>query len=356
MRFPAPFQPPKTLAELNAERRLKYGSALAPSTLRQYDYCWRKLQEFCREKISDFDPSQPLPADAVIAWAESVCAKRRNAASWGGLIAAVKQAAIHQQGRAPWSDADDVAFAKAKVECSKIIGIRHSPVTPTGRDKLQELHTRSRVDGLSDARGMITFFQLCVALGFVTRPGELLGHKAARAGQCEFIEPCDEFPFGAARMTLKDTKGLKLTNQRSGTEVAFAVGTGTATCPVAALRAVMLTYGLDNPARKDEFIFAKMREDGSRVFSDPASWTGAAFLPASDFNAQIKVLCTRAGMPYFTARSTRYGATTDMTVAGVHPLVIVAAGRWRSLESVLPYLSMTRAGAAHLGRKLRKHA
>jgi hypothetical protein len=285
-----------------------------------------------------------------------VCSKRRNAGGWGGLIAAAKQASVHLGGRPAWTPEDDATFSKAKAECSKIIGVRRSPVTPTGRDKLQELYTRSRVNGRSDPRGMITFQQLCVALGFVTRPGELLGHKAARAGQCEFIEPCSDFPFGAARMALKDTKGLLLTNQRDSEEVAFAVGTGTHTCPVAALRAVMLTYGLDNPARKDEFIFGKMRADGSRVFSDPASWLGAAFLPAKDFNEQIRVLCAKAGMPHFTARSTRYGATTDMTVAGVHPLVIVAAGRWRSLQSVLPYLSMTRAGAAHVGRKLRKNA
>ena len=349
--------PKKSLAAFKAERKAKYSGALQHSTRRQYDYCYRKLIEFCKTRIADFDESAPLSADAVIAWVEDTCTRRKNAGAWGGLVAGAKQAAVYLGGRRPWTWEDDVAFAEARAVCSKIIGIRRSPVTPTGRDKLQELFVRARVRGLrsSDPRRYITFQQLCVALGFVTRPGELMGHKAARAGQCEFLTPCDKFPFGAARMTLTDTKGLRLTNERGGKEIAFAVGMGTDTCPVAALRCVMTTFGLDCPRRKREFIFAKMRPDGTRVFSDPASWLGAAFLPAHEFNAQIKALCVSAQMPAFTARSTRYGATTDMTVAGVHPLVIVAAGRWRSLASVLPYLSMTEAGAAHVGRKLRKH-
>ncbi len=140
--------------------------------------------------------------------------------------------------------------------------------------------------------------------------------------------------------------------EREGTETAWAVGTGTPTCPVAALHDVMTTYGLEASFRTDEFIFAEMNADGTRVFSDPTHWRGAAFLKARDFNAQLKRLCAHAGIPHFTARSTRYGACVDMTTAGVSALMIMPAGRWRSLDAILPYVSLTQAGAANIARAL----
>ena len=168
------------------------------------------------------------------------------------------------------------------------------------------------------------------------------------------ILPCADFPHGAAKIELKDTKGLHLTGQaKSGTETAFAIGTGLASCPYLALMEMVAAYGLDAPQRSEEPIFAAMLPDASRIFSLPSSWQGARALRPKDFNSEIKLLCRQGGMPSFTARCTRYGAASDMAAANVNPLIIAAAGRWRSIMAVMPYNRMTVTSAAHLARAFR---
>ena len=243
------------------------------------------------------------------------------------------------------------AFTAEVLKARRTIGVIPGKKSPTGDHVLTEVYTKARVDRHQRPRAYMTYAQLCIAKGFVTRPGELLGKKAALAGACKFLQPDEEFPHGAAVLTLSYTKGLLLAcTAKHATETAYAVGTGTVTCPVAALAAVVQTYGLSDPARACEPLFASLNPDASRKFSDPVNWLGAAHLSAAEFNKSIKELCASAGMPHFTARTTRYGAATDMMVRGVAPLVLMCAGRWRSIDAISPYTSMTRAGAAHVAR------
>ena len=343
-------EPLKSRAQLAAEAKVLYGNSLQDSTLKSYMTSFRDFVDFGTKRIADYDEGEPVNAQDIVLWAQSKCASRGNAASFSQLVSAVKTIATTQLGRQEWSAAEKQFFTDEVAKTRRTIGVIPGKKAPTGDHVLMEVYIKAGVSP-KRPRAYMTFLQLCVAKGFVTRPGELLGDKAALAGDCMFLPQDAEFPHGAAMLTLYDTKGLLLAcTAKHASETAYAVGTGTATCPVAALAAVVQTYGLGDPARAREPLFASMNADASRKFSDPLNWLGAAHLQAREFNKSIKELCASAGMPHFTARTTRYGAATDMMVRGVAPLVIMCAGRWRSIDAITPYTSMTRAGAAHVAR------
>ena len=110
---------------------------------------------------------------------------------------------------------------------------------------------------------------------------------------------------------------MKLTgeNKEKG-ERTFAAASGDALCPVKAMRFIFETYGLFNPLRAGEPIFASMRADGSRYYAHPESSTGATMITSREVNEGIAVLCSRAKVDRFTSRATRHGQSSDMDAAG----------------------------------------
>ena len=117
---------------------------------------------------------------------------------------------------------------------------------------------------------------------------------------------------------------------------------------MATLRLIFDRYGLH--VRPKEPVFASTLTAGTRKWSDTTNWLGAVPMTPREFNPLVKALCKAAGVPTFTARATRNGSVVDMATAGVNPMVIMPAGRWRSPTSIVPYTSMTEEGAAHIAR------
>ena len=341
--------PPISLEEGERMRRAEYGVHLATVSTSAYRRMWESYVEYSSRRYKDFEA---VPnTTALIGWATEKCRSRKNAGQFCRMISAAKSYAVHvlKLPDIPLVEKVDIRFAGQQAK--KIIGVRRKRIVPTTTAVLKALFAGTKISLVDDPVGFVTFAQLCVAKGCVTRVGELLGPKAVQAKSIQFLDACTDFPFGAIRMTLFNTKGMGLTGETEP-EVAYGVGTGDETCPVKAARAIMEIYGLGDPARGDEFLFAAMDAAGRRFFADPVQWLGAKMLLGRNFNAQIKRLCCDAGVPYFTARTTRHGATVDMATAGVAPLVMMPAGRWRSIKAITPYTSMTREGAAHIARHM----
>ena len=337
-------------------RATRYGSALQTSTLSAYAKSYGNFIKFCHDRVSDFDPNQHAEVEDVITYAHCVCEGRNNAKALSQLFSGIKTFATKVLGRPQWSPLEEAAFKTAIKTGKRTIGIKQrNRADPIGRAKLREIWDRAALSRTGTPRLFITFAQLCVAHGFVTRSNELLGPKAALAGRLFLLDPCPQFPHGAAKLHLVDPKGALLANEKGGIEVAFAVGTGEPTCPVALIQEVMQAYGLYDPARASEPLFAAMRPDATRIFSDPVNWLGAQRLTGREFNAQIKILCARAGIASFTGRATRHGAATDMLSAGVDKLLVMVAGRWRSVDAISTYTVLTADGAARIARALATH-
>ena len=338
-----------SIKALRAARKRKAGSRLDKGTLKAYKDAWLRYRRICTESLAD-DPGNNLQVDAIIYAATQVCEIRGNAAGFSWFVSAVRGYATLKLGLQDFSHDDRDEIRKARREVSRSIGVRRSKTAPTGRDTLNLLASKLKKLLKNSLKHRMAFAQLCVALGFVTRPNELMGLNAATAGQCFLLKPSHRFPHGAAKIVLHGTKGCKLAGDRNP-EVAFAIGTGLPSCPVRALHLVFTTYGLDDGGRSSEPLFATMDQDGQRTFSAPETWQGAPPMTASDFNGIIRYMCDSAKIPRFTARTTRHGAAVDMMCDGVDPLVIMPAGRWRSMASIIPYISLTEQGAAHIARK-----
>jgi hypothetical protein len=302
------------------------------------------------QSVSDFSMER-IHVSVLTLYLKQTASRRANAAALGQVRSAVVSYATRVRGMPPLTAAEESYLASCTSMQEKEVGIIKKPTRPTTRATLKKLY-----DGLAhtfpwDRRAEAVVLQCIIAHGCTTRPSEVMAVRKGlcplRASQVTFHPATASLPHGAATLTLRDTKGLHLSGQR-GTETAMAAGIGGPLCPVAALHAVYSRYGLHD--RPDEPVFAITNVDGTRRWTDTAHWTGAAPMTPRAINALLKVLCPAAGVPTFTARSTRNGSVVDMATAGVSPMVIMPAGRWKSPASVTPYTSMTAEGAAHIAR------
>jgi hypothetical protein len=208
-------------------------------------------------------------------------------------------------------------------------------------------------------RHYMIFLQLVIAKECTTRPGELcdtgIGENEDRlkASDVTFVDanPAAGAP-ACIKLRLRNTKAVKLTgeNKEKG-ERTFAAASGDALCPVRAMRFIFDTYGLHNPRRADEPVFASMRADGSRYYSHPETSTGATIITSREVNEGIATLCSRAGIDRFTLRATRHGQSCDMDAAGASDPLANVAGRWKP-GSRKPYSHMTVEAAATIRRLL----
>jgi hypothetical protein len=204
-------------------------------------------------------------------------------------------------------------------------------------------------------RYYMIFLQLVIAKECTTRPGELCdtgngnNEDRLRASDVSFIEPSAAACTPACiKLKLRNTKAVKLTgeNKEKG-ERTFAAASGDALCPVKAMRFIFETYGLHNPLRAGEPVFASMRADGSRYYAHPGSSTGATMITSREVNEGIAVLCSRAKVDRFTSRATRHGQSSDMDAAGASDSLANVAGRWKA-GSRKPYSHMTAEAATSI--------
>jgi hypothetical protein len=231
--------------------------------------------------------------------------------------------------------------------CAKTVGVVTTTVDPAGDTTLRVINERAAPHTMG-LRYYMIFLQLVIAKECTTRPGELCdtgngkNEDRLKASDVTFVD-ADLVACAPAciKLRLRNTKAVKLTgeNKEKG-ERTFAAAAGDALCPVRAMRFIFDTYGLYNPRRADEPVFASMRADGSRYYSHPESSTGATMITAREVNEGIATLCSRAKIERFTLRATRHGQSSDMDAAGASDPLANVAGRWKP-GSRKPYSHMT---------------
>jgi hypothetical protein len=334
-----------TSAQLSASLLLG-ADHLQPITLSRYRAHFTKYAQLGARTVSDFSLDR-ISLPILTLYLKLTASKRRNAAALAQIRSAVVTYATRVRGMPPLTPAEEASLSKEVSKEHKRVGVLKRPTKPATRRILGDIFTKLASTFAYDLRAEATWRQLVVAHGCTTRPGELMGRTPLLAEQVTFIPVSLTLPHGAAKLTLRDTKGMHLTGERNP-ETAMAAGIGGHLCPVAALHLIFDRYGLHD--RPKEPVFASTLTAGTRKWTDPDHWTGAAPMTPREFNPLVKALCKAAGVPCFTARATRNGSVVDMATAGVNPLVIMPAGRWRSPTSITPYASMTDEGAAHIAK------
>lgn len=334
-----------TSAELSVALRVGTDD-LQPTTLRRYKLRFTQYAQLGARSVRNFSLTR-IDVPVLILFLRTMASRRKNAAALGQARSAVTTYATSVWGMPPLTPLEERTVTKEVGKDTKRVGVFKRPTKPATRRILGTMHTNLEAVFTHDLRAEATFRQLVVAHGCTTRPGELMGKTPLLAEQVTFHPASTTLPHGAATLTLWGTKGMHLTGQRNP-ETAMAVGIGGPLCPVAALRLIFDRYGLHD--RPKEPVFASTLTAGTRKWTDPTNWRGATPMIPKEFNPLVKALCQAAGVPSFTARATRNGSVVDMATAGVSPMVIMPAGRWRSPNSIVPYTSMTEEGAAHIAR------
>ena len=260
--------PPRTtMREGEAARRAWCGSSLSPRTEEQYRRAWVSYIKYGFESFTDF---VAVPdADALSCWATAECARRKNAVSFSWLVAAAKGYMVHVLHLPALPSEGGGQLREAMQQTRRKVGVTSKRAIPTGASVLRRLFKGAKISLGRDPAGYVTYAQLCVAKGCVTRPGEVMGPKAVKVADVQFLDVDSRFPHGAIKLTLRATKGLGLTGETEP-EIAYGVGTGDETCPVAHAKEIFRIYGLHDPARSGEFLFAAINDDGGRIFSDAA--------------------------------------------------------------------------------------
>jgi len=339
---PTPMQRLEELLEKRAS------DTISKSSIKTYKRTYDAYVDFCvRSRLPD-----PLAADtishqtlAAFLWEKS--RKAHNARTWKSWQSNVISFSTSFLKKPELTPQQEKFLRKQRSSCSKTVGVVTSTVDPAGETTLRVIHERAAPHTMG-LRYYMIFLQLVIAKECTTRPGELCdtgngrNEDRLRASDVTFIEPDKTAGTPACiKLTLRNTKAVKLTgeNKEKG-ERTFAAASGDALCPVKAMRFIFETYGLYNPLRADEPVFASMRADGSRYYAHPESSTGATMITNRELNEGIAELCGRAKIDRFTARATRHGQSSDLDAAGASDPLANVAGRWKA-GSRKPYSHMT---------------
>lgn len=332
------------LDALRRKQEARSGGRLDKSTHSTYKAQWRMFTQFCIKNHLP-DPREGLHAEILVEFLNDKATRLSNAKSWAQWTSAIYSYATKIRLLPGLSKEARDYVARHGRDCKRAVGVVSKMTLPTDSHVLKQISTKAKPTTLG-RRLRIAWFQLLITKGATTRPGEVYNAKEKRAllaRQISFVNPEPGLPFGALRFLLYGTKGIKLSgaNKTRG-EPAMAVGTGDDLCPVAAMRCIFASYGLDE--RPDEPVFASMREDGSRYFANPSRWTGARPMEGREYNSLLAELCKAAGVERFTGRSTRYGSSCDYEAWGVPEAVNNASGRWKPGNRA-PYSSISIPGA-----------
>ena len=123
-------------------------------------------------------------------------------------------------------------------------------------------------------------------------------------------------------------------------ELHEAGATGDELCPVAAIKGIMLDYGLMDPKRAGEPLVAALSATGQRIYARPDTWQGARLLSGKEFNERVETLCKIAGLPRATGKGTRHGWSSDALAAGIGERTSNTMGHWAP-GSQTPYQRVT---------------
>jgi len=357
-----PFQPPGPPSQAAALDRLasvlreKQASSITKDTRATYEGTYKAYVKWCREyglaDPTDAATVEPLSLTGFLWWKATETRNARSWSTWQAHIASYAEKFLRQR---PLSYEEGKFMRSHRRACAVEVGIKTTTSDPVTELTLRRILLQAEPQKRG-ARLFAIFMQLVVAKSCTTRPGETAntgnGDNSDRlcAKDVKFVEadPLLGMP-ACVELSLRNTKKIKLTglNKAAGERSIAAESSIELLCPVRALKTIFTAYGLHDPMRANEPVFARMRHDGSRIYADPASATGAAFITSREVNEQIAILCDLAKIQRFTLRATRHGSCCDMEAAGASEALANAAGRWQP-GSRPPYSHMTQEGAAKL--------
>jgi len=348
---------PTPLQKITALLEQRVGEAISKDSKKTYKKTYEAYVDFCaRIRLPDPAAAASISPHALAAFLWEKSKKVRNARTWKYWQSHVVSFSTGFLKKPDLTPTEEKFLRVQRRACAKTVGVVTTSVDPAGETTLRVINERA-VPHEMGLRYYMIFLQLVIAKECTTRPGEVCdtgnGDNSDRlkASDVTFVEadPAGCSP-ACIKLTLRNTKAVKLTgeNKEKG-ERTFAAASDDALCPVRAMRFIFDTYGLHNPSRADEPVFASMRADGSRYYAHPESSTGATMITSREVNEGIAVLCARAKIDRFTLRSTRHGQSSDMDAAGASDPLANVAGRWKP-GSRKPYSHMTVEAAASIRR------
>lgn len=339
---------PTPLQKLEALLDKRASEAISKDSKKTYKKTYEAYVDFCaRHQLPDPSAADTISHNTLAGFLWEKSKKARNARTWKFWQSHVVSFSTSFLKKAELTPKQEKFLRTQRRACAKTVGVVTSTVDPAGETTLRVIHERAAPHTMG-LRYYMIFLQLVIAKECTTRPGELCdtgngnNEDRLRASDVTFIEPNKAAGAPACiKLTLRNTKAVKLTgeNKEKG-ERTFAAASGDALCPVKAMRFIFETYGLYNPLRAGEPVFASMRADGSRYYAHPESSTGATMITSREVNEGIAVLCGRARIDRFTSRATRHGQSSDMDAAGASDSLANVAGRWKA-GSRKPYSHMT---------------
>jgi hypothetical protein len=284
-------------------------------------------------------------ADFLVAKAQ----RNKNARSWKQWQAKTLSY-FYNEWECPRLSMEDLAHLVSQSRfAKKTLGDNPRDLTPADDATLTTIWRNCGDKIKGDPHALMVWRQVLISKSLTLRPED---HYLTGAGEpsdrikvsdVTFHGPAPNvgLPRGYVEVIVRSSKGIKLTgrNKRDG-ERHICGATGGELCPVTALRAIFDTYGLDDPTRTDEFVFAAMHPSGIRKYSDPAHWRGSTPIGAREYNAQVTRICELGGVPRFTGKATRHGSSTDMLLTGLSESISNVAGAWQP-GSQVPYQRMT---------------
>lgn len=271
------------------------------------------------------------------------CKAACNAASFAQWKSHITRTA-HSYGELD-SGVDTKLLSELEWACGKLYGHESKQCEPWGSQELQVVWDKVLPSPTKDLKEYSIFVQAVVTMATMGRPGDLSGKQCvARVKDITFIPADGELPFGGLDILLQNSKKMRLTG-KYGKEHMLAMGmteeeTG-GLCPVTHLRRLITIHKLSG--EPEAFIFAKVRGDGSRHNKA---------ISLGQYNAGLRRLFEKAGLPRVTARGSRPGRRTELGAKGALDSVVTTLGRWSDYMSGRPYSRQCPALLKHLAKVL----
>ena len=342
--------PEGALGAAVARQRKEALASILPKTMVIYEKHAQNFLDHCTAQHFPLPlPGQPLCKVAVADFLWRQSERASNARSWK-LWQSKLQSYFSKKWRCPPFNAETVAhLLEQKRSCQKKIGVVETDVEPITADRLRQMYRAGNDAMKTDIRLRQTFRQLVIAHKLTLRPEDLYltgaGEPADRivAGDITFVEPQEGagLPLGSVRVRVRNSKAAKQSGaSKLAGELHEAGATGDELCPVAAIKGIMLDYGLMDPKRSGEPLVAALSATGQRIYARPDTWQGARLLSGKEFNERVETLCKIAGLPRATGKGTRHGWSSDALAAGIGERTSNTMGHWAP-GSQTPYQRVT---------------
>ena len=254
------------------------------------------------------------------------CEAHKNASSFPQWRTHIVSCARREGNMAPFTHDDGVFLRTLQRACGKLYSSPHSQPPEWGIEWITDIYDKLKPTPARKKEYNTFVLALLSAYG-MARPEDFTGPQCVlRAKHATFIARSDKLPFGGIQFKLEYSKCMRLTGKRKD-EMILICGTGTEARPVVHFRRFYDMHSLSR--RPEDYIFAKMRQDGSRLASKPIS--------NYQYNAGLKLLTLAAEVDRVTARGARPGGRTSYGAAGALDTVVTTLGRWSHFQSSRPY-------------------